>query len=495
MDSVCCCDCCRWFGCSVTGDNFSSTRSSSSKMAYSTLNIGCTEQTTIAGFWKIDVSPDESSMLSPNINYICVPIDDEVKKNIISTHEALPVQDGASVLIQFWAAIDIGNICVLTTTSQPFGLFGYNQELEAYRKGCLDHKLYVYKDAEKEVAFGLPGRVFLNCAPVQTHNLHEHHPTDQRPPCEDAIFTRIWGSFAMPVIHANKRVGVLEFVMDTPKDCYNNDILAVYKALQRAGLQSSVQFDRPRRTSIDGRERFRKTKSFSLTKYCCLVPYFGLSSACAAEKLGLKPGAFRDLCRNVGIPVWPWIRNTTSRAFFGPVTQMNQAISETSSFVTHIADSISISDGEFPRLSWEQPMSTIPSVHDTGTNQIAFETTDIEAWIKSERALPGFMPDCGEMINQHSNAPIMEDLDFMDVEEHINIDYPNANMIIQDEGFPEWPWQEIYVAAILSAQQTETIQNAFEISGDPQAWIEFASFNEDLDPMDIFDFNLDNLDN
>ncbi|KAF5753788.1 hypothetical protein HanXRQr2_Chr17g0784001 [Helianthus annuus] len=41
----------------------------------------------------------------------------------------------------------------------------------------------------------------------------------------------IWGSFAVPVIEADKCVGVLEFVMDTPKD--SSDITgAVYSALE-----------------------------------------------------------------------------------------------------------------------------------------------------------------------------------------------------------------------------------------------------------------------
>ncbi|XP_076927581.1 protein NLP1-like [Bidens hawaiensis] len=289
----------------------------------------------------------EPFRLSTIINYIGVLTTEEVKKKIISVIATHLNSRSPSVLVQYWAAKKIGNIYVLTTTCQPFGVSGDNKELQTYRKACLDHKIYVCKEPEKEVAFGLPGRVFLNCTPEQTQNVHRY-PPDHRPPCEEAIFNKIWGSFAMPVIEADTCVGVLEFVMDTPNVSYTNDILDVYSALVHAGLKSSsIQLDRPRMTNINSRKRLRKTKSFSVTKYCCLVPYFGLSSAHAAEKLGLKTGAFRDLQRNVGIPEWPWIRHTAARDSSVPEAQINQAVAES-------------------------------------TNEIAFQTSDTEARIESE---------------------------------------------------------------------------------------------------------------
>ncbi|XP_076888823.1 uncharacterized protein LOC143539372 [Bidens hawaiensis] len=236
--------------------------------------------------------------------------------------------------------------------------------------------------------------------------------------------------------------------MDTPKESYNNDILVVYRALERAGLKSSIQLDSPRRTDINSRKRFRKTKSFSVTKYCCLVPYFGLSKAQAAKKLGLKPGAFRDLCRNVGIPVWPWIPNTAARDSSVPETQINQTVAESRtneiayessdieawiesecarpSFMPDI-DEMDFSDlcrnVEIPVGPWmpdttarasSLPEAQINQAVAELTNEIAFQTSDIEAWIESERARPGFVPDLDEMDYQDKNDPFIDGLDFMD---------------------------------------------------------------------------------
>lgn len=151
-----------------------------------------------------------------------------MKQKIISIARnlSLPVQN---VLLQCWAPKKIGNSIVLTTICQPFGLSGVNEELEVYRKGCLDHKLYVHPEQGKAV--GLAGRVFLNCIHEQTQDMHKY-PKDQRPPCEDAIFSRIWGSIAVPVILNGQCVLVLEFVLDTPTDSYDNIIAEVCRLLE-----------------------------------------------------------------------------------------------------------------------------------------------------------------------------------------------------------------------------------------------------------------------
>ncbi|KAM0059599.1 putative transcription factor Nin-like family [Helianthus debilis subsp. tardiflorus] len=223
----------------------------------------------------------------------------------------------------------------------PFRLFGINKELQKYYLACLDHKLYVYRDAKEEAAFGLAGKAYLRCTPQQTQNVHDY-PEDQRPPCEDAIFTKNWGSFAVPVIDTNKRVGVLEFVMDTPRD-YSNDILVVQRLLQDAGLQTSIQMDRTNRTYLHPKKMIRKSKSFDKTRYSRLVPLFGLSSARAAEILKVKPGTFTNLCRRVGIPEWPCIRNRITRASSIPELKINQTMAEFRSLITPNADSKPIS--------------------------------------------------------------------------------------------------------------------------------------------------------
>ena len=160
---------------------------------------------------------------------ICVPTPQGTKQQIKSTIKTLLLY-GHNVLVQFWAAKKIGKTVLLTTTGQPFGLSGNNKELELYRQGCLDHKLYVHP--EKRIAVGLPGRVFLNSTPEQTQNVH-NIPIDQRPPCVDAtIFSRIWGSCAVPVIVDGQCVGVIDFVTDTPTHSYDSIIGKVYTSLQ-----------------------------------------------------------------------------------------------------------------------------------------------------------------------------------------------------------------------------------------------------------------------
>ncbi|KAI7753260.1 hypothetical protein M8C21_001175 [Ambrosia artemisiifolia] len=302
-------------------------------MALSTMNIDKVQSP--AAYWKFELSND-SFRRSPNINYICVPTTAEFKTKIVSLLETILFLPCDSVLVQYWAAREIGNTVVLTTTCQPFGLWGNNRELQLYQKGCSDHKLYVHP--KEGVAFGLSGRVFLNRTHEHTQNVHRY-PKYQRPPCEDAIFTKIWGSFVVPVIDADKCVGVLEFVMDRPKDSYDIYIGAVYGALEHAGFQSrDPNTNCVRNTDMEDPRRLRRTKSFEITKYCCLVPYFGLSSAHAADMLRVKMGTFRNACRNVGISEWPYIpKSTTAITSFDLETQINPTIYGASYFATSIA--------------------------------------------------------------------------------------------------------------------------------------------------------------
>ncbi|KAM0059173.1 putative GAF-like domain superfamily protein [Helianthus debilis subsp. tardiflorus] len=215
---------------------------------------------------------------------IPVHIDGEVKKKIISTLQNLPFRDGESVIVLFWAAEEIKKyIFVLTTTFQPFLLSGNNKELHAYRLSCLYNKLYVYRGAKEEAAFGLAGMAYLYCTPQQTQNVHEYL-RDHSPTCEHASFTKKWGSYAVPVIDANKCVGVLEVITDTPRD-YSNDITVAKEVLEHAGLQTTMRIDSTLRTYVYPKERSRITFTSPINSYCCLNKYFGLSSICAAKAL------------------------------------------------------------------------------------------------------------------------------------------------------------------------------------------------------------------
>ncbi|KAK1413967.1 hypothetical protein QVD17_29704 [Tagetes erecta] len=312
------------------------------------------------------------------LNDIDVPIDEGVLRNIISTVETLQVpQDQTAVLVQFWAAKNIRDevktkMHLLTTTSQPFGFWGSNLLLKAYRKACLHIKIYVYKDFKKqeETVLGppVPGNVFLYRTPEQTQDVHRY-PEDQRPPCDqDAVFDQRWGSFAVPVILADQScVGVLEFLMDTPKISYDEYIKLVCKHLKHASLHPGNQIDPWRTNKITGRERKRTTKSSPLTKYSCLVPYFGLSKASAIEKLGhagavIKESTFKNLCRNIGIPMWPYVKKRTAGASIAPEpSSINQPVHEidSSTGAPNIADSNNVCDID------QQLIQHVPNIDDT----------------------------------------------------------------------------------------------------------------------------------
>ncbi|KAL8266878.1 hypothetical protein R6Q59_004222 [Mikania micrantha] len=403
-----------------------------------------------AAYWKFELSP--SFQPSPNINYICVPTTVEFKDKIISLLLTLSFLPYQSVLVQNWAAKETGNSIVLTTTGQPAGIWGNNKELESYHKGCLDHKLYVHP--KKGVAFGLPGRVFLNRTYEQTLNVHEDE--DQRPPCDVAIFTKIWGSFAVPLIDNDKCFGVLEFVVDTGNASYNRSyddyIVVVCNALKHAGFQSSFRTDHVTRTYVNPPKRSRKTSSSSFTRYSRLVPYFGLSSVDAAIKLQettVKPvtsGTFRNACRNVGIPEWPWISKGKSiRDSSDLETQVNPSASGTSSFASSIATEY------MPSWNTGFPGNSDFMAYNTGYFGAPFATqySSFIAPISTEYSSSGALIDAEYMASENSS------LGSLTATYHMSVD--SSLIPIQDGRLSEWSYTQ-------SMATTDTSQTAYDAS-------------------------------
>ncbi|XP_071702696.1 uncharacterized protein [Rutidosis leptorrhynchoides] len=204
-------------------------------------------------------------------------------------------------------------------------------------------------------AFGLPGRVFMTRTPKQTKNMHDY-PQMYRPPSQfdkngpsqDVLYSRTWASFGVLVDSGSHKHpdGVLEFVMDKPKDSnYDIEINLVCKNLQSLLLQPSIQIqpnaDREAilgypDTSIKsehlngkGKKRERVTQAKICATYFRLARCFGLSTEKAAKKLGIKSATtFKKYCREAGIQEWPYIGNTTNRA--GSVNEArNNQISST----------------------------------------------------------------------------------------------------------------------------------------------------------------------
>ncbi|GKE05586.1 hypothetical protein Tco_1397604 [Tanacetum coccineum] len=319
---------------------------------------------------------------SLNLADLCDPTPDEVKKKILSALRTLSHSGQQSVLVQFWAPTKSGrNSYLLTTTDQPYGFYGIGEGLKVYHKGYLHHKLYVHHG--ENVAFGLPSYAFMCETCVQTQDLHRC-PADHRPPCEDAVFDQIWGAFALIVKLADKRVGVLNFVIDTPKDSYGNEIWEVCKALEYAGLQSSlIYIDHPRRNFVPP-TRERTTQSSVYAHFDCLAPLMGLSKAEAMKtvvsnyqlQMPVKEGTFSNAHKSAGIPEWPWVRSRTTRPSAAPQTNPTASESSTTadSFGTPRSVLTSCWDGGISDMSWEQTAMTNNAL-ETQNYEIPFDAS------------------------------------------------------------------------------------------------------------------------
>lgn len=338
----------------------------------------------------------------------------EVKIKILSALRTLSLTGRQSVLVQFWAPTKSGkNSYLLTTTDQPFGFYGIGEGLEDYHEGYLHHKLYVHTN--ENVAFGLPGYAFMFGTCVQTRDVHRC-PGDHRPPCEDAVFDNIWGAFSLIVILADRRVGVLNFVTDTPKYLYENEICEVHKALEYAGLQSSfIKIDHPRRNFVPP-TRERKTQSSVYAHFDCLAPLMGLSKAEAMKMVvskhqlekPVKEGTFSNAHKSAGIPEWAWVRSKTTRPSAAPQTNPTASESSTTanSFGTPRSDLTSSWDRGTSDMSWEQTaMSNNASPLETQIYDIPFDASYFATGMATDDGNPDLMLDDSLL----SDVPEVED--------------------------------------------------------------------------------------
>nr|XP_043639882.1 uncharacterized protein LOC122610994 [Erigeron canadensis] len=421
-------------------------------------------------FLSLDLSLD-SSLTFLFLDNICAPTSEELKQKIYSLFRNIQPADGENALFEFWGAQKAGKAYVLTITDQPFGLFGNNKELQLYHNANLKNKLYVHPD--KKVAFGLSGHAFLTCTSVQTQNLHYWYPEDERPPSDDdAIFSRIWGSFAVPLIVDERCVGVLQFVMDTPKDSYDSDIDKVYRALemerpiQKANLQTPIQNDEPKTIN----KKIRRSKSFKYTKYSCLVPHFGLTKNAAAAKLGLKRTTFKSVCNKVRIYEWPRIPCTN------PKTRTSTAAArKTSSSQIPVAleDKLGCSDDSSSYTNTD----TFELPHEKATNDRApIPETQIDQFAASKTRLSQIPADTQEEINHcPDNWSFNMDMDTSELPceqtKHARTSVPETQIdqiadietrplqisvgIPEDNGFPDNCFSDMYIDSFeLQCEQT-----------------------------------------
>lgn len=181
-----------------------------------------------------------------------------------------------------------------------------------------------------DVHVGLPGLAFKKGTCQQTQYIDDHYPKGQRPPCEDeSVFSRKWGSFAVPVILADKCFGVLEFVINGPTGPCDGYIAEVHKALKKEGFQTSIQIKPPTETFVPT-TRQRETTSCKFNRYKDLVPCLGLSKD-AAMKMAKKihsldktiiKNTFGSAHKTAGIPYWACVSKRTSSS--APKTGISQ---------------------------------------------------------------------------------------------------------------------------------------------------------------------------
>nr|GEW31137.1 hypothetical protein [Tanacetum cinerariifolium] len=324
-----------------------------------------------------------------------------IKEKIFLALATLGLNGQQSVLVQFWSPTKAGNTYLLYTC-RSFGYYGPDKGLLVYRRGCLHHAFYIHH--EENVSFGLPGRAFMEGTPQQTQDVHDY-PVDQRPLCENAIFSMKWGSIAVPVILDAECVGVLEFVMTGPTGRYDELMNEVYKALEFSGFQSSLKLDTPRRTCIakkykssikhdvtketeSSKKKTRTTQSSIYARYNVLVALFGLSKAEAMKEIERRfhlkkkviDSTFTNALRNkVGITEWPWIRHTHSRASSSASeNQSNPTVSEAASSIG-TPDSVLtlVCDAVISEELREQTVTPIASAFEAQLYETPLETSQV----------------------------------------------------------------------------------------------------------------------
>ncbi|KAJ0824626.1 hypothetical protein HanRHA438_Chr17g0794461 [Helianthus annuus] len=138
--------------------------------------------------------------------------------------------------------------------------------------------------------------------------------------------------------------------------------------------------------------------------------------------LGVKTSTFRNACRNVGIPEWPWIPNsTTNRASSDPESPITPTTSETSYFPTSIATESMPYIWNMGINNWSpvQTMITQAPFSEYLTNQMDCDTSPFGTLIATQYGSIGFPAETEYMASDPGSfgAPIyidhMPDLSYL----------------------------------------------------------------------------------
>ncbi|KAJ0811556.1 hypothetical protein HanPSC8_Chr17g0752011 [Helianthus annuus] len=140
------------------------------------------------------------------------------------------------------------------------------------------------------------------------------------------------------------------------------------------------------------------------------------------EECVVKTSTFRNACRNVGIPEWPWIpSSTTNRASSDPESPITPTTSETSYFPTSIATESMPYIWNMGINNWSpvQTMITQAPFSEYLTNQIDCDTSPFGTLIATQYGSIGFPAETEYMASDPGSfgAPIyidhMPDLSYL----------------------------------------------------------------------------------
>ncbi|PWA85640.1 NIN-like protein [Artemisia annua] len=272
--------------------------------------------------------PDSFSKLMIDLNTIDPQ---KIQEKLISALSALSFRD-QHVLVQFWSPATVRNRCVLTTWDQPFALGVVDDEgLYSYR---MDSELRAFVvDREHREELGPPARVYSQKLPEWSFDI-QTLPTRQFVQYLDASYN-IHGYILLPVFEPDSErcVGVLELVISSNYVDFAFEVEEVSRALKEENLKSPNVSENIKgepsdsgavRTSHDvapysekvikdcdikpetvqkKRKRKRSESSISLEE---IKKHFGKSIKDAAAILNVSRYTLKHICRNYGIPEWPF---------------------------------------------------------------------------------------------------------------------------------------------------------------------------------------------
>lgn len=142
------------------------------------------------------------------------------------------LNEDKDALIQIWVPVNREGRRILTTTDLPFSLETWSPNLAKYREISAKYE-FSAEEESKELAPGLPGRVYLGKLPEWTPDV-QFFTSDEYPRVDHAQRYHVRGSLALPIFEQGSRtcLGVFEVVMTNQQIKYRRQLESVCKALE-----------------------------------------------------------------------------------------------------------------------------------------------------------------------------------------------------------------------------------------------------------------------